>query len=408
MSAVALRVIEASNGSDAERLLELLAPGEPVTFQTFAEAKPHRRRLSKILHGTLAEHAATLTRLNMQGAAVCFVPNATDGEGRKADNLQRVRALFVDLDGAPLEPVKAAPLAPHCIVETSPSRWHAYWCIADCPLNQFTPLQKALAARFNADPKVCDLPRVMRLPGFDHWKHGRYRSRVVSLCHALPYTLDEFQRAFAISSDRATQETQETQATQETQDTQVRGGVVHVECVSVGRFIPTAIGQRNRYLFALARHVKARKPDATRAELRDIVTRWHALASPVIGTADFAESWGDFARGWEKVRFAEGAMMNELLQNLDADPLPDGLPDDYEPRARRLVRICGRLQRKAGKNPFFLSTRMAGDLLGVHYTRAANMLYALVADHVLERVSCGALKGRRASEYRMAKRGIEQ
>ena len=93
-------------------------------------------------------------------------------------------------------------------------------------------------------------------------------------------------------------------------------------------------------MFALARHVKARKPDAAQAELRDIVKQWHALALPYIGTADFAESWGDFARGWNKVRFAEGALMTKLLENLDADPLPDGLPDDYTPRMLRLVRIA--------------------------------------------------------------------
>lgn len=200
MNALALRLVaaEPDNSADTARLLDLLAPGEPVTFQTFDDTKRHRRELVQILHGTLAEYAATLAKLNAQGAGVFFVVNATDGEGRKASNVKRVRALFVDLDGAPLEPVKTANLQPHCIVQTSPGRWHAYWRIADCPPEQFTPLQKALAARFNADPKVCDLPRVMRLPGFEHCKHGRYRSHIVEVHERGPYTVAEVVQAFGL------------------------------------------------------------------------------------------------------------------------------------------------------------------------------------------------------------------
>lgn len=387
---------------DAAALLELLAPGELVTFQTFDDAKRNRRGLTRILHGTLAEHRQTLASLNARGAGVYWMVNAGDGKGRKATNVQRIRALFVDLDGAPLEPVTTAPLRPHAIIESSATRWHAYWRVVDCPLPTFKPMQQALIQRFHSDRSVCGLPNVLRLPGFEHRKADPYRSHIIELHDGLPYMLDEFQRAFGISARCATQETQDTQ------ETQVRGERGRAAQISIERFIPTAMGQRNRRLFALARHVKGRKPDATRSELREIVMQWHALALPAIGTTDFAESWGDFMRGWEKVRFAEGAMMTELLQDLDADPLPDGLPDDYEPRALRLVRICGRLQRRAGNTPFFLSARTAGDLLGIHYTRAAGMLHALLADRVIDGVSCGTLTDRRASEYRMTKQGNER
>lgn len=392
---------------DAAALLDLLAPGEPVTFQTFDDDKDRKSgALVRVLHGTLAQHRHTLTSLNARGAGVYWMPNRGDLKGRKATNVRSVRALFVDLDGASLEPVKAAPLEPHCIVASSPGRWHAYWRVADCPLDQYAPMQKGLAARFAADPSVCDLPRVLRLPGFDHRKGKPYRSRILELHDVAPYTLAALQDAFAIFHRCPTQETQETQ------ETQVRGEWATGESakarIAVERFIPATVGQRNRCLFALARYIKARTPDATRAELRDCVKQWHARAWPVIGTTDFAESWGDFMRGWEKVRFVEGALMTKLLEKVDADPLPDGLPDDYAPRTLRLVRICGRLQRYAGNDPFYLSARTAGDLLGVHFTSAASMLYALVADHVLDGVSCGTLTDRRASEYRMPRRGDER
>jgi hypothetical protein len=181
---------------DAARLLELLAPGEQVTFQTFDDAKRNRQGLTRILHGTLAEHAGTLASLNAHGAGVYWMVNAGDGKGRKASNVQRVRALYVDLDGSPLEPVAAATLPPHAIIESSANRWHAYWRVTGCPLADFKPLQQALAARFDADRKVCDLPRVLRLPGFDHRKGKPYRSRIIELHPRQPYTVAELVQAF--------------------------------------------------------------------------------------------------------------------------------------------------------------------------------------------------------------------
>src|SRR5450755_2673106 len=170
-----------SCGEDAYRLLRLLADGLPVTFQTFTDTKPLPKpdRLARWIHGTLAQHATTLAALNARGAGVFWMVNAGNGSGRSAGNVTAVRALFVDLDGAPLEPVRAATLPAHCIVESSPSHWHAYWRVSDCQRDSFPMLQKALAARFNADAKVCDLPRVMRLPGFDHHKSRPFRTRIV-------------------------------------------------------------------------------------------------------------------------------------------------------------------------------------------------------------------------------------
>src|SRR5690242_19537765 len=115
----------------AARFLEML--GDHHTFQTFDDTSRKDRSLSRIVHGTLAEHVDLLTDLNRRGAGVLVMVNYVGGNGRKAHNVLRVRALFVDMDGAPIEPVQAAALRPHCIVESSPGRWHAYWRVADCP-----------------------------------------------------------------------------------------------------------------------------------------------------------------------------------------------------------------------------------------------------------------------------------
>lgn len=154
----------------ARLFLKIFARDEPVTFQTFDDSENKRPWLAKVLHGTLDDHAQELTRLNNEGAGIFFTVNRTNGQGRKGENIVSVRALFVDLDGAPLAPVKDAPVKPHIVVESSPGRYHAYWKVSDCPLENFPSIQKALAAKFNGDASVHDLSRVMRLPGFFHRK----------------------------------------------------------------------------------------------------------------------------------------------------------------------------------------------------------------------------------------------
>jgi putative DNA primase/helicase len=163
---------------EAARFLALL--GESHTFQTFDDGPRKDHALARILHGTFAQHAATLSNLNARGAGVFVTVNATDGRGRKAENIQAVRAAFVDLDGAPLNPVQAFFPKPHCIVETSPGRFHAYWLCDGLPLAEFKATQQAIALRFDGDKSVCDLPRVMRLPGFVHRKRDPFVSRIVA------------------------------------------------------------------------------------------------------------------------------------------------------------------------------------------------------------------------------------
>ena len=163
----------------------VMAPGRPFTFQTFAECLSAKLASSppRILHGPLAEHASELTRLSSLGHGVFFMMNQGDGNGRKKSNVLNVIAAALDLDGAPLEPVLAIQTPPHIVVETSPRRWHAYWRLKDGTLNEFALRQKALAKRFGGDPSICDVCRVMRLPGFIHQKNPvtPFLSRVISI-----------------------------------------------------------------------------------------------------------------------------------------------------------------------------------------------------------------------------------
>jgi len=179
----------------AERFLARVDPEATwFSFQTFDDNHERKdRKLARIFHGTLAEHAAELARLNAEGAGVFVTVNETNGKGRKASDIVRVRALFVDLDGAPLDPVMKSGLTPHVVTETSAGRWHAYWRVDGVPLEEFSDIQKSLISRFNGDHAVHDLPRVMRLPGFEHRKDKPFLVSVTSDNERPAYSAADFQ-----------------------------------------------------------------------------------------------------------------------------------------------------------------------------------------------------------------------
>ena len=166
---------------EAERFLYLIDPvAKEFTFQTiFSDKSDYKAStlLTNVMHGTFDELKIKLGAANNYGAGVFVMINQGDGiihgdakTCRTTANVKRVRALFVDLDGAPLEPAVNFKAAPSLIVHTSPIKFHVYWLTNKCPLEQFKPVQQSLAIQLNGDQMVCDLPRVMRLPGFYHTK----------------------------------------------------------------------------------------------------------------------------------------------------------------------------------------------------------------------------------------------
>ena len=164
------------------QFLGLLDPVCSFTFQVFPESDG-ARVYAAVFHGSLEQHASRLMALNEQGGGIFVMVNAGDGVIRRGEktcrtaaNVQRVRAVFVDLDGAPIAPVLESALLPDWVVQSSPGRWHAYWKVADCPLERFGTAHSVLAQRFDGDSAVKDLPRVMRIPDFYHRKATPFMS----------------------------------------------------------------------------------------------------------------------------------------------------------------------------------------------------------------------------------------
>lgn len=194
----------------AQKFLDFLDPGGSFTFQLFDDDHSKRdRRLAVMLHGTLKDHWNEICRLQKQGAGVYVTVNQTDLKGRKKENITRVRSVYVDLDDAPIDPVLEHELEPHCIVESSENKWHAYWR-CDIDKEDFTALQKTLIKAFGGDKSVNDLPRVLRLPGCYHLKSKDgskaepFMTRIEQLVDGIkPYRKHDFEKYFEIADEEA-------------------------------------------------------------------------------------------------------------------------------------------------------------------------------------------------------------
>jgi putative DNA primase/helicase len=180
---------------EAERFLSALDPtADKFTFQIFDDNQERKdKSLARILHGSLAQHWNALAKMNEAGAGIFVTVNQTDLKGREKKNIKRVRACFVDLDGAPLPDTPHLP--PHIIAETSPGRWHLYWLVTDVSLDTFSATQKRLITHYSGDKSIHDLPRVMRLPGFVHRKGVPFLSHLVEANDLTAYTRTELLEA---------------------------------------------------------------------------------------------------------------------------------------------------------------------------------------------------------------------
>ena len=168
------------NRGKAELFLRTLDPeANGFTFQTFTDSKKSRDShkhtrtgdpLARILHGSLDQNWNVLVELSKAGAGIYVTINKTDFRGRSASNIISVRAYFVDLDGAPLANLRRLQSIPHLFTQTSRGRFQVFWRVIGGRLQTFAGTQSRLATLLGGDPSVCDLPRVMRLPGFPHQK----------------------------------------------------------------------------------------------------------------------------------------------------------------------------------------------------------------------------------------------
>lgn len=148
--------------------------------------------------GSISNLYEKLQLLNRSGYCVFMVVNECAGP-RKADNIKAPRANFFDDD---LNGVKEMPLEASILVQSARGI-HGYYLIRDAyPLEKFSSLQKAISKKLGTDPTVCDLPRIMRVPGFIHMKNP-IQPRSVKLLSAVgkKYSFNEISKAFELKEE---------------------------------------------------------------------------------------------------------------------------------------------------------------------------------------------------------------
>src|SRR5262245_21114731 len=190
------------NAAQVQRYLRLLDPNaEWFTFQLFTdqENKPNPDPLAKVL--TVNKVRRSVLDPYEQGhAGVWVTVNETNGKGRKAADIARVRAVWQeDDDGYEGE----LPLEPSMVVETSPGRYHRYLLVeGDWPADEqgrkdFAGVMARMVADYGSDKSAKDISRVLRVPGFLHRKNPDAPHMVAMVGgNGLRYTREEILKAF--------------------------------------------------------------------------------------------------------------------------------------------------------------------------------------------------------------------
>ena len=327
---------------DAEQFLRALVPDGVLTFLTFDDAKLGRKDLTRALHGSYQRNATKLGELNAKGAGCFVMVNRGDCKGRKASSVQAVRAVFLDLDGSPLAPVLDAPCRPAIVCETSREKFHAYWPIAGMPLADFKRAQQALAVRYRGDPKVCDLPRVMRLPGYLHMKGEPFRSRLLHCDPVKPWNWPDFAQAMELPH--------------------VAADAAAGQC---------GVGERNSYLYRFACGLRRQGVDLCEALRRVNVANASCCTPPL----DCAEVEGIVASAWNGELQGFVVLPYSLLDSPEYRDLP-------HPAKTALTAL---VRRYNGRNNGELTfTRSEASRYGIDKRMRTNALRALEAVGISE------------------------
>ncbi|MFN4274105.1 MAG: DNA-primase RepB domain-containing protein [Aliihoeflea sp.] len=159
----------------ARRHLHLLTgqPDPAVAWQIFDDRKKDQS-VARGFYGTLDEVLPRLRAAQEKGCGVYLGVNQTDGQRRRKENMVAARALFLDLDGAPLP--DDWPVRPDLIVHSSSvdgvDKYQCWWRIEPTDdWDTWRRMQMALAIRYGGDVKCTLVTQVGRCAGFIHQKN---------------------------------------------------------------------------------------------------------------------------------------------------------------------------------------------------------------------------------------------
>lgn len=112
---------------------------------------------------------------NKNGHDVYFTVNETNHLGRKANNIESIRAIFADDDNLIASPRTDWKLEPSLIVQTSKkgvlSKYHYYWLTSTEDVDEWERVMEGIVKWYKTDPAVKDLARILRVPGYHNCKY---------------------------------------------------------------------------------------------------------------------------------------------------------------------------------------------------------------------------------------------
>ena len=145
--------------------------GASIYIQSYSDVKSEN--FFGLKYGELSSSKITsfVKKADAKKASVCVNINSFKCGGRNKANLAGINAVFIDADGVQMPEKSSFPVEPHCITSRDPTHWHCYWKVEDCTEIEWKRAQVQLALYFGGDLCVKDVTRVMRLPGFSHYKN---------------------------------------------------------------------------------------------------------------------------------------------------------------------------------------------------------------------------------------------
>lgn len=170
---------------------------------------------------------------------------------------------------------------------------------------------------------------------------------------------------------------------------------------AITRTLPTKFKTREGKIWDFVRILKGIPALASRdpLALSPLIQEWFERALPNIETKDFAVTYTDFLEAWHDVRFpVSDEPLAEIYHQAISTP-PPGCSKGFLPEMQQLISLCRALQ-SLSPEPFFLSCRTAGRLVGKDHTLVARWLKELCRRGILELVRQGGPENMRASRYR--------
>jgi hypothetical protein len=135
------------------------------------------------------------------------------------------------------------------------------------------------------------------------------------------------------------------------------------------------------------RHLLAIKPreEWDDEELKQTFLEWNAALRQrglVLGEKEFfAAIKGIWARTKTPLG---GNVAKQCYEEIEREGVLPGY-DDYDEGFQKLISLCAKMGARSSNGIFFLACRTAGELLGIHYKRAALWLRMLCRDTIIVR-----------------------